>query len=338
LERKADEFVGEENSSIPLTSFSKPSRKRGRPVDIDDSTLFATRDRYVHLFEQTWGLVGWDLQTAKTLEDLRAAMSLWDVSTRQYYRTELFIRHCPDTRSKSNTLRAKRTELSDVRQEQRDALQTEQEARRAVERVSAALRQCESAEQRLALSHELTKRQTTFEGAQSRVAGLYERHELLIAALEEHESQFAQSELLDFIRTRRYAFAPLNIANAIAGLPYIAWRQSHKRCARIACKTANSPAFEIFELIQSAVRYASARDRREFTDSVRQHLAASRQDGHALSELKKHWYYFRKAIEGINVETVHPKHLPYRLAAEYQLTLEHPSAIDLALEDLEQIS
>jgi hypothetical protein len=44
--------------------------------------------------------------------------------------------------------------------------------------------------------------------------------------IKEIEAHFVQIELLRFVLSERYVFAPLNFANAAAGLPHLGWRRS----------------------------------------------------------------------------------------------------------------
>jgi hypothetical protein len=51
-------------------------------------------------------------------------------------------------------------------------------------------------------------------------------------ALQRESAHLAQSALLNFIQSKRYTPSPLNFAKAMAGLPYISWRQSISRCEK----------------------------------------------------------------------------------------------------------
>jgi hypothetical protein len=71
--------------------------------------------------------------------------------------------------------------------------------------------------------------------------------------LEISEAYFCQSELLDFIGSGRYRLVPLNFAHAMAGLPYMRWRQSFKRCQRISRNITETIRYEQFKLIRRAI-------------------------------------------------------------------------------------
>jgi hypothetical protein len=57
------------------------------------------------------------------------------------------------------------------------------------------------------------------------------------------------SELLDFLQSGRYALNPQSVANALAGLPRMRWRQSHLRCSPMPL---NQPRlhYQVLEVIR----------------------------------------------------------------------------------------
>ena len=57
--------------------------------------------------------------------------------------------------------------------------------------------------------------------------------ESLRAKLKNLEACYAEIEVFKLIQSRNYRLTPQTFANAMAGLPYIGWRQSLKRCAKI---------------------------------------------------------------------------------------------------------
>ena len=52
----------------------------------------------------------------------------------------------------------------------------------------------------------------------------------LEATLDDQEASYAQHEMCGFIRRRKYAHSPRNLAHAMAGLPYLGSWQSFRRC------------------------------------------------------------------------------------------------------------
>jgi len=53
------------------------------------------------------------------------------------------------------------------------------------------------------------------------------------------EPSFARHELFRFLKSKRYEITPESLANATAGLPYMGWRQSMRRCKERKSLIAN---------------------------------------------------------------------------------------------------
>ena len=73
------------------------------------------------------------------------------------------------------------------------------------------------------------------------------------------EAGFARKEILSFLKSKRYELTPLHLANAIAGLPYMGWRQSMRRSSKRPSKSANGLHFQIFKALRLIT--ANARER-----------------------------------------------------------------------------
>jgi hypothetical protein len=139
---------------------------------------------------------------------------------------------------------------------------------------------------------------------------------------------------LDFIGSGRYRLVPLNFANAMAGLPYMRWRQSLNRCQRISRNITETILYEQFKLIRRAIDGLPVSCER-FQDSLRSILMNTHRDGrhnYAIQELKENWYYVTRAIEAAIRFASSVDALPYRvIAASYYTTSK--SAVDVLLEE-----
>jgi hypothetical protein len=72
------------------------------------------------------------------------------------------------------------------------------------------------------------------------------------------EAYVYTSELLDFLRgPGRYAVKPLSVANALAGLPTMRWRQSYARCSRMPHEQTR-PHYQILNVILKLWKRRSA--------------------------------------------------------------------------------
>jgi hypothetical protein len=155
----------------------------------------------------------------------------------------------------------------------------------------------------------------------------------LRSSLWEQETYFAQSELFDFIQSGRYEFTPMNIAKAMAGIPYISARVSCERCSSL--KEANQPglAYLIFQVIEGVfppevpAMSDGLRRIREIALSGVRHRPSSH-----ISELRKTWYFLESAIASIYATGVLPRgSMPFRVFAEYKRRSERPDRVDIIL-------
>ena len=104
------------------------------------------------------------------------------------------------------------------------------------------------------MEHENAIRARALAEAEQRRLQLEQKQRTLEARIAEEEAGFAQQELMRFILEGRYELTPLNLANAMAGLPYMAWRQSFKRCMAWECSFANSVMYREFKIISACLR------------------------------------------------------------------------------------
>jgi hypothetical protein len=63
------------------------------------------------------------------------------------------------------------------------------------------------------------------------------------------EAYVYASELLDFLQSGRYALNPQSVANALAGLPTMHWRQSLFRCSRMPLQQHPRPHYQVLRVI-----------------------------------------------------------------------------------------
>jgi hypothetical protein len=150
------------------------------------------------------------------------------------------------------------------------------------------------------------------------------------------EAYFARAELVHFCRSKRYRLAPLNIANALAGLPLIGWRQSAKRCKKWKSVGEKGVSFQVFEIIRRIV--ASNTRRLEFVRDAELWLRDRRSSESAgMADLHKNWYYLRRSIQTELDKGTSRRNLPSAISIEYWKRKSTPSAVDLAFAEDEII-
>ena len=330
------ELNGGQNLAQLLTGFPQQLRKRGRPSELAGSELLSIRDRYVQALENEWGTIGWDLFTAKSLADVRMAFAPINSQNSLYYRVDCFTRDPHNRAVEADDLRKLRRQLQENSGECRLAIDSETFCRERLERLAGALQQCSSPEQTEYVRGEQTIRQKLLDTARQNVEAARKTEDSIRRELESKEARFAQDEVLDFVCSGRYSFIPLNLANAIAGLPFMGWRQSMKRSLSEQCRVANSVAFRTFRLIDAAVRSCRS-EHKELALGIRDWLQRSQKSSYELEQLRRNWYYLRQSIEFCLAQKHHPKATSFRVTAHYQKRISVRSNLDLLLEEEMQI-
>lgn len=307
--------MGDEYAPSLLTGFFDRTPKRGRPCLIDELGLSQRRDNLLSTLELHWAEVGWDLQSARTLPSLRKALT--PLAERSGF--ELFVH--PATRKTTWTeLRNTRTEEEGLQERLRMAIEDEIHAREWLERVLGALQ--DSGDQRLKEIVERRRKQHL--AAANLVSELRGKLEKCRDDLRGQKAYIAQSELLDFLRSKRYAITPLSLANAVAGVPFITWRRSATRCVRTATNHSHGTSYEMLEHIAQAVA-DPPRSADSAADQVKQYLLRnSRKGGYSISKLREEFYFLRLSIETAYAQHPPRRALPYRIVAEH---LRRTSAI-----------
>jgi hypothetical protein len=140
---------------------------------------------------------------------------------------------------------------------------------------------------------------------------------------------------LDFIGSGRYRLVPLNFANAMAGLPYMRWRQSLNRCQRISRNITETILYEQFKLIRRAISGLpiSFEQCQSNLRSILMNTAHQGRHDYAILELKENWYYVTRAIEAAVRFASSADALPYRIIAAYSCYMMSKSAVDVLLEE-----
>jgi hypothetical protein len=153
-------------------------------------------------------------------------------------------------------------------------------------------------------------------------------------ALLDAEAYFARAEVVDFCQSDRYKLTPVNIANAIAGLPYMGWRQSVKRTQPHKPKVANQATMQIFHTIRRIVQ--SCPRKSELVQHAKQwleHPVYVSQKSYGVTELRRDWYYLRSSIKTVLEAGTRTRELHYAIAREYEDRKVKASNVDRLLEE-----
>jgi hypothetical protein len=244
-----------------LGAPDRNSKKGGRRSEIDDAALLDRCSRLLGPLQYQWSEIGWHLQRAKTLSDIRCAFESVKEPWRQDF--ELFLNE-PSQKATMKEARALRKRIKRLGVLVRDAYLAQRQARERLDRALQIAADHSEDEKTLKLCKERRAQHA------STVLVLGELEHNVEGAREDVQKQnafLAQSALLKLIKDKRCELLPVNFAQAMAGLPYMSCRQSRSRCKDHPI--ANPYGFE-FETFQEASRALKElpQDTREAVASV----------------------------------------------------------------------
>jgi hypothetical protein len=159
---------------------------------------------------------------------------------------------------------------------------------------------------------------------ESRKADL-EYHRLETILLDQ-EAFFFRSQLLDFRRKADYEFTPRNVANALAGLPYITSRRSAELCSAMKSEIALSGNYELLIFISSIwKRYNKGANLTVidwFKLKIRElpkHKIIKRKkmENFFRTNLAEKWFFLQRVLENFQRSKLPPGFVPYAIIREF---------------------
>jgi hypothetical protein len=325
------------------------SRQRGRPTP-DDVSLTSYRDDLAWLLSVKWEDIGYKLQKAETLDELREALNPLLGHPSDYLVTRFL--HPTPIASTTAEIRLLRERFGDAIEKLRGAQTKYDSCASASTKVEGAMNQS-AAEQLGSFFPELLKAWKSRAESQKNLEVMRAASKAIEDELANKEAGFSQSELLDFIKRKLYARDPLVIANVMAGLPLINWQTSRTRCAKIPCKQWPIFQYRVFLTIEAIWNRRDSHPplpseqlfRREITRLTRTIMVLNPDTGkkHRQAEsLRKHFadhfYHLKNAIEEIRELKITPSEVPFRIAAAFTKNLGKPrTARDEILIERERI-
>jgi hypothetical protein len=322
-------------SADPANQKPKP----GRPVAIDDGRLLNTRDQLLFLFETTWDHVGGKLQWIKKPADVLETLQVWKNDNREnhYYVAQLLLRPASSAAS-ARDLAELRRQTSEANVAQYETRMRIDEYRKALETAERALSPDLSEADKAKVQDQIARRKEKLQSAEAKHALAASRQKQVQERLQDAEAIFARSEFVRFCRSNRYELKPLNLANALAGLPFIGWRQSAIRCTKHPASGSNGMSMQIFDTIRKIADSCTRRS--ELIQHAEGWLREKRNiKSLGAKELQKKFYYLRWAMKAVlEAETrVTSRELPYAITREYWKRVTHPSNVDSLFEEEERI-
>ena len=313
------DMVGENADLNSENIFEQPSKPPRYRSELSDPQLWNRRDQLVQTFEGSWSRLGRELPRVKRAEDLAEIFG----PLRQGYISDTISVYC---RPSSQAPSAKK--LRELRSELRKVMEPWLGAERAKTHALEQLQVAEAAGVKSAVKG----RRKEAAGAVGGYRDLNRTRIQLEAQIRELEPSFARHELFRFLKSERYEITPESLANATAGLPYMGWRQSMRRCKRAKSLTANGGAIQIFKAIRYLVGIAPDKTEKPLVGHFRSQIP-SLPNRYKLpkSDLAEKWLFLERAIRKACRAKPHPKVLHFEITERYFAQLGAFSAQDGAL-------
>ena len=319
---------------------------RGRPPALDAAVLRHRRDQLQGIFSAHWSFIGWNLQRARKplhITDALRPLASLKHPTIELLQLNSFKRPMPDgflpLRQERRSLYG---QLAEAQNGLSEANAKVTEARETLEHAHNWL-----AAARVGYSHARKKKKATYSFLKEREkwsrlcesvqTELSRREKNLIESTEkirriekeikEKEAHFAQTELLRFVLSERYVFAPLNFANAAAGLPHMGWRRSFLLCSRVECSAKTSINYFLFDAVKIILEGASPTCAEEAASEIRRQISKRKQFEKIRGYVNHHWLALEHAVLAVWNSSIHADARPYEIASMFLEAVKAPSRV-----------
>lgn len=321
-----------------LTGFSVQPVQRhiGRPKYLSNEQLHDRREQLTAIFEGIWYEIGWELRKPKNPDDLIQILGpIKETSARDI--VSVFFRKTSEPAS-ANNLRRVRREWRAITEPKISADEIKRKAQERLQRVGWALSQARKNEHRM-VKQVQKKRRKEFAEAAKAARRLAETERDLERRLRGLEASVARQELYRFLKSKRYALNPLSLANAIAGLPHIGWRQSMRRCRPAPRVVTEGLSYQIFKAIRYITESTGRKSPKALIMSFREQipLLPSRYRL-ARSELAEKWFYLERAIRRAYGLKPRRKELPFVITKQYYMQTRSQSQVERILAEQVEIT
>lgn len=312
---------GRKLGKAPLFSpFSTPTErpKRGRPT-IQDNFLLGARNAWISLLEETWPEIGWHLlcirdRRKSTIENIRKAFEPVKAKPHNPGLAAAFYRESSESATPAD-IRRNRKHLSELDGEINQTEAKYREQQRSCQEADAALKMASPSEIGT-IQDEGTRRLKGLLQLEDELKRLFLERDALYMKTQDQEAFAYRSELLDFLHSRRYAINPRKLANALAGLPLMKWRQSFVRCSGITFDLEARREYRVFEVFSSICSRQSDRLKDPPLELFRAELLRlPKKLGYTRQFLWDNWHDLRAAIDECWKSEHAPASIPFVLTS-----------------------
>ena len=321
------------DSSNAVPDERSPEASGGRPQQISDGRLSGRRNSLFEALGRHWGELGWELKTARSPREVGVVLSslahlypfLFDLP---------FLKKVTVTSASAEDLRKVRRRSFSIDEALHAVRSDLGKQEKLVAEARKALAQAQAGERREAIdvvTAELTARTAKLKKLQSRLRKMNSESESLRTKLKNLETCYAETEIFKLIQSRNYRLTPQTFANAMAGLPYIGWRQSRKRCAKIPLGLKPSGLYCVFEAVRYILNQASRplaeNDPLELFEKGISTLPKRGNYEFAQEYLLKNWIHLKKALTSTWYSRIGRDELLHRITAAFEESIRHPPTV-----------
>lgn len=306
--------------AVPSQIAEDQRSKKGRRT-VADNFLLGSRDQWLRFFEECWPEIGWQLlQIRKAghceIEDIQTIFQAVEKNS-HYHHAKAFLRGFPE-RVVGEELRANRIRASKLHEEIRELKALRGELYGSYPMAQMAMEQAEEQPNEI-IEKELGRGTDGLVHVEMNLSCAEKESTELDNAVLNQETYWYCSQLADFLYgKKRYAVEPLRLANALAGLPEMGWRESLARCSKMArCSVAQFPyrAFEVIErLWHRRPRNLRRPPTEYFGDQI---LKMPKKDDGIRDTLCRTWRDLQLALERCWTEQHSEEFMPYAVTSAY---------------------
>jgi len=140
------------------------------------------------------------------------------------------------------------------------------------------------------------------------------------------EAFFFRSQIIEFKKEKDYAFTPRNLANALAGLPYITSRRSAELCSRLKSNIALSGNYEVLTFMGSVWNRRGKRANQSVIDWFKKQIKklpkskiieGEKRRNDLRTSLAERWFFLIRALERLQGSKLHPRAMPNAITKEF---------------------
>jgi len=331
------------------------SRKKRRP-EISNADLMGSRGNLFSLFDSNWADIAWQLENLYSPDDVRSALKVLPADCEEYaIRALLRPITVPETVPLSRRALARRSDqLPDlIATAYRSVVKTSDRIH-ALERMlmknmtdadrvarERTLTNKMTDAERVTLEADLTEAVNRLHDEQETHASLIRESNQVREELMDRRADFARLELVKYCKSDRSRLNPRRLANAVAGFPFIGWRQSARRCVKLETdKSLGGHRYLVTRTIRRIVISWDQNAEADLVGHARRYLEKRNPvPAEVFSQLRANWRFLRLSITEALAARPDLGALPYAIAYGYfRRTIGFPPEFETYLAEKERIT